>query len=361
MSEGESSTTSSLPTPDANAIKANLQAIAKRLGFSDCRVAEAKPAAHGDAFRQWVADACYGDMEWLAKRVERRVDPREVLPGARSVIVLAMNYFTGERPPSDAGRLGTFARYAWGSDYHDLIEDKLKDLGAYLGDLGVRQRYYVDTGPVLERDVASEAGIGWNGKSTVQIHRRLGTWFFLAVILTDLALPVDSPAVDHCGKCRRCIDACPTEAITQERRVDARRCISYLTIEHRGSIPLEFREAIGDRIFGCDDCLAVCPWNRFAQASAEATFQARPFVYQYALRDFLGLDDQAFRELFQKSPVKRTKRAGFLRNVCVALGNVGDHEDVAALERAAAKEEPLIAEHACWALERIASRGRRTP
>ena len=348
--------TETLPVPEAAAIKANLVTIARELGFSVCRVAPARPARHADRFRQWVEDACYGDMAWLAKRVERRVDPREVLPGAKSVVVLAMNYFQGDRPEGKAASPGRFARYAWGSDYHDLIEEKLKDLSTHIDDLGGRQRYYVDTGPVLERDIASAAGLGWNGKSTVQIHRELGTWFLLAVILTDLPLPPDPKESDHCGKCIRCMDACPTQAITAERRLDARRCISYLTIEHRGSIPLEFRELMGDRIFGCDDCLSVCPWNRFAEASKEAAFQARPFVNDWNLRDFLGLNVEAFRELFRKTPVKRTKRPGFLRNVCVALGNVGTAEDVPALQRAAEDEDELIAEHARWALERIAER-----
>lgn len=346
-----------LPVPESPAaVKANLVRIARSLGFAECRVAVAQPARHGDRFRQWVEDACYGDMAWLAKRVERRIDPREVLPGARSVIVLGLNYFQGTRPAGNAERPGVFARYAWGSDYHDFIEDRLKDLGQYIDEIGGRQRYYVDTGPVLERDFASESGLGWNGKSTVQIHRELGTWFFLAVILTDLELPPDSPASAHCGKCIRCMTACPTQAITSERRLDARRCISYLTIEHRGSIPLEWREAIGDRVFGCDDCLTACPWNRFAQESAEAWVQARPFVADWELRDFLALDDEGFRELFRKSPVKRTKRSGFLRNVCVALGNVGTEEDVPALERAAANEDELVAEHALWALGRIRAR-----
>lgn len=342
--------------PPPEALKKNLRKLAEQLGFAECRVAAANPAPHGDRFRQWVADACYGDMAWLAKGVERRIDPGAVLPGARSVIVLAMNYFQGERPEGKAKRPGCFARYAWGDDYHDLIEDKLRDLGAYLEDVGARQRVYVDTGPVLERDFATESGIGWNGKSTVQIHRGLGTWFFLAVILTDLELPPDARQAPHCGSCVRCMEACPTGAITASHRLDARRCLSYLTIEHRGPIPLEWREAMGDRVFGCDDCLAVCPWNRFATASAEASFQARSFVNDWELRDFLGLDEEGFRELFRKSPIKRTKRPGFLRNVCVALGNVGTAEDLPALRRAAADEEALIVEHAAWAVERIEER-----
>ncbi len=345
-----------MPRPSPEVMKTNVQAIAQQLGFQGCRVAPAMPARHGDLYKQWIADECYGDMTWLAKRVERRLDPREVLPGARAVIVLAMNYFQGDPGESPVHSPGTFARYAWGNDYHDLIESKLKDLTTYIEDVGGRHRYYVDTGPVLERDFASEAGLGWNGKSTVQIHPRLGTWFFLAVILTTLPLPADEPMNDHCGKCTRCLEACPTQAITAERRLDARRCISYLTIEHRGAIPLEFRRAMGDRIFGCDDCLTVCPWNRFAQASSESTFQAREFVTEWHLRDFLTLDDEGFRKLFKNSPIKRTKRRGFLRNVCVALGNVGTEEDLPALRQATEDEDPLISEHAHWAIGEIEGR-----
>tara|TARA_R110002096_G_scaffold24760_20_gene78023 strand:+ start:4581 stop:5618 length:1038 start_codon:yes stop_codon:yes gene_type:complete len=333
-------------------LRSQIREIAERLGFDDCRIASANEAAHAEEFRQWVADECYGDMAWMAKNVDRRTTPQNVLPGAKSTIVLAMNYLVEGK----AQTRGKFARYAWGSDYHDLIEKKLKEFNAELEAIGGKQRYYVDTGPVLERDFASESGLGWNGKSTVQIHRQLGTWFFLADIFTTLDIAKDEPFGDHCGKCTRCIDACPTDAITEPHRVDARRCISYLTIEHRGTIPEEFRRAMGDRIYGCDDCLAACPWNRFAQQSHEAHFAAREFVTDWDLRDFLELDDEGFRQLFRKSPVKRTKRRGFLRNVCVALGNVGTPEDLPALERAAQDPEPLIAEHAEWAIAEIRER-----
>ena len=338
---------------ESSELKTALQSLAAQLGFSDCRVARAQPAAHREVFEQWVADGKYGDMAWMARNLERRVDPRVVLPGAQSVVVFALNYFQGEAP----GRLeGRIARYAWNEDYHDLIDAKLKQIDAFLKEAGGTQRYYVDTGPVLERDFASDAGIGWNGKSTMQIHRRLGAWFFLAEILTTLDLPPDEPGRDLCGRCTRCMDACPTQAITGPRQMDARRCISYLTIEHKGSIPMEFRRAIGDRLYGCDECLAVCPWNRFAEASHEATFQARESVFSQKLRDFLALDDEGFRTLFRKSPIKRIKRPAFLRNVCVVLGNVGTEEDLPALEKAAADEHPLIQEHALWAIEEIRGR-----
>jgi epoxyqueuosine reductase len=214
----------------------------------------------------------------------------------------------------------------------------------------------VDTGPVLERDHAARAGIGWHGKSTMLIDERLGTWFFLAEILTTLELPPDNPVQDRCGTCDRCITACPTGAITAAHRLDARRCISYLTIELKTAIPVELRSLMGDRIFGCDDCLDACPWNRFAQESRESAFLARRSTTRMSLRDYLDLTDTEFRKLFKKSPIKRIKRRGFLRNVCVALGNVGDHSDLAALGRAAADPEPLIAEHAAWAIQQIRDR-----
>ncbi len=333
-------------------IKSALLVKAQALGFDDCRVAPALPAAHRALFEQWIAEGKHGDMAWMARNVERRTDPRVVLPGARSVIVLALNYYQGSGPENDY----RIARYAWNDDYHDLIEKKLRDLDAFLTSQGGTQKPYVDTGPVLERDFASEAGLGWGGKSTMQIHRHLGTWFFLADILTTLDLPADTPAKDMCGKCTRCIDACPTQAITAPRRMDARRCISYLTIESKGSIPLEFRRAIGDRIYGCDACLDACPWNRHAQESREATFQARETVFSKSLRDFLALTEDEFRALFAKSPIKRIKRPAFLRNVCVALGNGGRWDDLPALEAAAADPHPLIAEHAAWAIAEIRQR-----
>ena len=336
---------------------AQIRVWAHELGFDDCRIAAAKRATHADTFLEWLDDGCHADMAWIERTPERRCDPREVLPGCRAVICLAMNYFPGRSPfPDDADGGYRIARYAWNDDYHDLIVARLKAFDERLATLGGTQRYYTDTGPVLERDFATDAGLGWSGKSTVQIHRRLGTWFFLAELLTTLDLTADAPFGDHCGKCTRCITACPTGAITRPHRVDARRCISYLTIEHKGDIPEAFRRAIGDRIYGCDDCLDACPWNRFAEMSREAAFHARGEVFRYRLRDFLALDDEAFRKLFARSPIKRIKRARFLRNVCVALGNTGGADDLPALEMAANDPEPLIASHAAWAMREIRAR-----
>lgn len=338
-------------------MKEALAALAGELGFALCRVAPCPAPPHAEQFRAWLDEGRAGTMEWLARNQDRRTDPQLVLPGARSVVVLAMNYFQGAAPPPEPGPAhGRIARYAWGDDYHELIERKLRVMDAWLSERGGRQRCYVDTGPVLERDFAALAGAGWHGKSTMLIHPRLGTWFFIAEILTTLELPPDPPQPERCGRCTRCVDACPTGAITAPHQLDARRCVSYLTIELKGSIPEELRPLIGDRIYGCDDCLEACPWNRFAQASREGAFAARPFVHGMALRDFLALDDEGFRSRFRRSPIKRIKRRGFLRNVAVALGNVGTPEDLPALESAAQDPEPLIAEHARWAMGRIRAR-----
>jgi epoxyqueuosine reductase len=291
-------------------------------------------------------------MTWLERDPERRSDPRIVLPGCQSVVVMAFNYHTGPHPSADY----RIASYSWNRDYHDIITPRLRQLNEFLEQYGGTQRYYTDTGPVLERDFATEAGLGWNGKSTVQIHRKLGTWFFLADFLTTLALPADQAQSNHCGKCTACIDACPTQAITSPHSMDARRCISYLTIEHKGSIPLELRPLMGDRIYGCDDCLAICPWNRFAKISQETQLHAREAIFEHKLRDFLSLTDPEFRTLFSKSPIKRSKRPRFLRNVCIALGNTGTAADLPALQSAKDDPDPLIAEHALWAIEQIEKR-----
>jgi len=292
-------------------------------------------------------------MAWLERNADRRTDPQRVLPGAKSVVVLAMNYWQGEAEPK--GAMNRIARYAWNDDYHDFIAPKLHQIDEFLQQYGGVQRGYADTGPVLERDFGALSGAGWHGKSTMLIHPKLGALFFLAEVLTTLDLSPDEPLSNRCGHCTRCLDACPTGAIPAPHRLDARRCIAYLTIENKGSIPEALRSLIGGRIYGCDACAAACPWNRFAQASQEAAFAARPAV-QLGLRELLTLDDAKFRELFRGSPIARIKRRGLLRNVCVALGNTGTQSDLAALERAAADPEPLIAEHARWALERIAAR-----
>ncbi|HEX7516955.1 MAG TPA: tRNA epoxyqueuosine(34) reductase QueG [Chthoniobacterales bacterium] len=340
----------------AAALKRAIVGWAKALGFDSCRIAASAPPRHGEEFRAWLREGAAGEMEWLGRGEEKRCDPQKVLPGVRSVIVVALSYWQGEeveRTETDAS--GRIARYAWGEDYHEVMLGKLERLSAFLADRGGTQKCYVDTGPILERDHAAEAGIGWHGKSTMLIDPKLGTWFFLAEILTTLELSPDEPQTARCGSCVRCITACPTSAITDSHRLDARRCISYLTIELKGSIPLELRPLVGDRIYGCDECLDACPWNRFALVSREVAFAAGPAT-RMPLRDYLALDDAQFRALFRRSPIKRIKRRGFLRNVCVALGNVGNRADLPALRRAAFEPEPLIAEHAAWAIDRILER-----
>ena len=331
-------------------LKPELVSRALALGFDICRLAACSAPPHAAEFNRWLTEGNAGDMAWMERTRDRRIDPAKVLPGACSVIILAMNYWQGEQQPPR-----TFARYAWGDDYHDLIEIRLRELDRWLTAQGGTQKCYVDTGPVLERDFAALAGVGWHGKSTMLISRDLGTWFFLAEILTTLDLPPDDPARDHCGNCTRCIAACPTGAIDAPHHLDARRCISYLTIELKGSIPVDLRPLIGDSIYGCDDCLTACPWNRFARASHETAFAARDAT-RLSLLELLSLTGDDFRRLFRKSPVKRIKRRGLLRNVCVALGNVGTPEHIPALNIAARDPEPLIREHAEWAIGQISAR-----
>ena len=337
-------------------LRDEIVARARALGFDSCKVTAAAPPRHGAEFRMWLGEGAAGEMEWMGRGEEKRSDPEKVLPGARSVIVVALNYFQGEPAAESRGKTtGRIARYAWGEDYHEVMLRKLEQLSEFLTTHGGTQKCYVDTGPVLERDYAAAAGVGWHGKSTMLIDPQLGTWFFLGEILTTLKLPADAEQPPRCGSCVRCIAACPTGAITAPHKLDARRCISYLTIELKGAIPVELRPLMGDRIYGCDDCLDACPWNRFASVSREASFASTPAT-RMPLRDYLALDDAQFHALFRRSPIKRIKRRGFLRNVCVALGNVGDRTDLPALQRAADDPEPLIAEHALWAIERIRSR-----
>jgi epoxyqueuosine reductase len=324
---------------------------ARALGFDLVGITSAAPPAHASAYEQWVADGFHGELAYMARNADKRVSPTLYFPAARSAIVVGLNYYTGDH---DSARTGRIARYAWGErDYHGLIGDKLKELAAFIAEEGGRVLSAVDTGPILERDLAQRAGLGFIGKHTNLISRQLGNWIFLGEILTDLELPPDVPEREYCGTCRRCLDACPTRAIVAPYRLDARLCISYLTIELKGSIPIELRPLIGDRIFGCDDCLEVCPWNRFARQSPVREFQRRDLP---ALTEFLAWDEAKFKAFFRGTPIYRLKRRGFLRNVCVALGNTGKAAAIPALKRALDDPEPLIREHAAWALEEIQRR-----
>ncbi len=342
-------------------MKAAIRQRARELGFDDCRFTPATPPEHAAQFKQWIEAGQHGEMGYLARNADKRVEPERVLPGARTVICLAAAY-PGVRG-SGGVQLGTgaIARYARFTDYHDVLAAPLKQLTEFVNQSGgsaTRSLWYVDTGPLLERDLAQRAGLGFAGKHTNLISRKLGNWFFLAEIITTLELEPDAAEKNRCGSCTRCITACPTQAITAPFQLDARRCISYLTIELKGAIPVEFRPAIGNRIYGCDDCLAACPWNKFAQAGSLMREHARADLAQPDLVELLALDDAGFKRRFAGTPMLRTKRRGLLRNVCVALGNVGDAAALPHLKRAAADPEALIAEHAQWAMEQITARDR---
>ncbi len=357
--------------------KAAIRERARTLGFDDCRFTPAAPPQTAARFRAWLKAGGQGGMTYLARTADKRADPQLVLPGARSVICLAISYGSAEgaAPPAREQRApdgrpsplaprpfsGGVARYARFADYHDVLAGPLQSLASFvdgLGGTGTRSLAYVDTGPILERDLAQRAGLGFVGKHTSLIHRGLGNWFFLAEILTTLELEPDPPEKNHCGSCARCLAACPTGAIPAPFQLDARRCISYLTIELKGAIPEEWRPAIGNRIFGCDDCLAVCPWNRFAREGHLMAPHARGGLGEPDLLELLTLDEAGFRQQFAGTPLRRAKRRGLLRNVCVALGNVGDPPALPALERAASDPDPLIAEHARWAAQRVMARCR---
>ena len=330
-------------------LKNDLLEEARAVGFDACGIAPVEPPLQRQYYLRWIAEGRHGDMKWMDRNRERRLNPRTILPKAKSIVCLGLNYYQSE--PSRRGRI---AKYALGADYHEVILEKLQRLCRWLEGHGGENKPYVDTGPVLEKPVAVAAGLGWQAKSTMLLHTKLGTWLFLGEILTTLELPPDRPQSDHCGKCTACIDVCPTKAITAPYQLDARRCIAYLTIEHKGAIPEEFREAIGDHLFGCDDCLDVCPWNRWAVKTAEADLEARTYP---DLREMLHWGDADFRSHFKGTPIKRLGRTRWLRNIAVVLGNIGDADDLPHLEERAADPDPLIAEHASWAVEQIRRRG----
>ena len=378
-------------------MKTAIRERALALGFDACQITTARPPDSAGQFQRWLEAGRHGQMAYLERNARKRIEPGQVLAAARSIITLAVSYAGEETGPAGApqvvgravlcppphessaallpphkpdggqrtarptglGPVGIIARYARFSDYHEVVGARLKALAAFVnqtGGAGTRSLWYVDTGPLLERDLAQRAGLGFIGKHTNLISRKLGNWFFLAEILTTLELEADAPEKNHCGSCRRCLEACPTGAILAPFQLDARRCISYLTIELKGAIPVEWRAAIGNRIYGCDDCLAVCPWNRFARAGAMMGGHGRAELEGPELAELLTLDEAAFQARFAGTPILRAKRRGLLRNVCVALGNVGWEEALPALQRAAADEEPLIAEHALWAISRIQTR-----
>jgi epoxyqueuosine reductase len=335
-----------------------IRAEARTLGFDLCRftdIDERWPAAARLA--QYVAQGRHGEMAWMAETLPRRGHARAMWPDARSAIVLGVNYGPDEDPLAVLAQptRGAISVYARGDDYHELIKSRLKALGRWLqGRFGGELKVFVDTAPLMEKPLAERAGIGWQGRHTNLVSREFGSWLFLGSILTTLELSPDDPEPMSCGTCRACLEACPTNAFPAPFQLDARRCISYLTIELKGPIPREFREPLGNRIFGCDDCLAVCPWNKFAQASREQKLHARETLRAPDLAELSRLDDPAFRALFSKSPVKRTGRERFLRNVLYAIGNSGEPALAAEAERLLDDPAPVVRGAAVWALSRLA-------
>jgi epoxyqueuosine reductase len=343
-------------------VKAALARKAQALGFDGIGVAAPDAISiAANHFREFLDTGAHGDMDWLARDPERRADPRGLWPDVRSVIMLGVNYGPDEDPLDILKQRarGAISVYAQGDDYHDVIKKRLKTLARWLATTTQCEvKVFVDTAAVMEKPLAQAAGVGWQGKHTNLVSREFGSWLFLGAIFTTLELPRDESEIDHCGTCQACLDICPTAAFPAPYKLDARRCISYLTIENKGPIPREFRKAIGNRIYGCDDCLAVCPWNKFAQAGREAKLGAREELRAPALAELARLDDAAFRALFTKSPVKRIGRDRFIRNVLIAIGNSGEGALAVEAERLLADASPLVRGAAVWALAQLADRKR---
>jgi epoxyqueuosine reductase len=340
-------------TPD---FAKKLKAEAARLGFVACGITDAS-ANFTERLGEWLQSGAHGEMEWMEGRAEQRASPQALWPEAQSVIALAMSYAPDSDPLAQAAEpsRGCISVYAQGADYHDVVKKALKALARWIvAQSGAGVKVFVDTAPVMEKPLAQLAGLGWQGKHSNMVSPDHGSWLFLGSIFTTLALPPDPPQRDQCGSCTACQTACPTNAFPAPYQIDARRCISYLTIELKGPIPLEYRKAIGNRIYGCDDCLAVCPWNKFAQsAAANIAFAARPALNGLKLADLLTLDDPAFRALFAKSPIKRIGRDRMVRNAAIAAGNSGDAGLVPALRTLTRDGSVVVAEAAAWALAEL--------
>jgi epoxyqueuosine reductase len=341
-------------------VKAALTAQAKTLGFSALGITS--PDATTDAHQRlktFLDEGAHGDMDWLANDPARRADPLRLWSDVRSIVMLGVNYGPDEDPLAilEHKTRGGISVYARGDDYHDLIKKRLKELARWLqANAGGDVKVFVDTAAVMEKPLAARAGLGWQGKHTNLVSREFGSWLFLGAIFTTLDLPRDESETDHCGSCRACLDVCPTDAFPAPYRLDARKCISYLTIEHKGPIPREFRARMGNRIYGCDDCLAVCPWNKFAQQGHEAKLAARDALRAPTLADLSMLDDTSFRAMFSKSPVKRIGRDRFMRNVLIAIGNSGDASLTENARALLDDENALVRGAAVWALSRLLAR-----
>ena len=342
-------------------LKDRIKAKSSQLGFVLAGVTTPDPPPHYSTFENWLAQGHHGKMDYLDSERSRirRADPRKILPECRSILVLATPYspsssIRAERTASQVETRGEVASYAWGDDYHDILPARMKDLVQFIEEQvtgPVKNRWYTDTGPILERDLAQRAGIGWIGKNTCLINPQHGSYFLLSEILLDLDLEPDTPlTTDHCGTCTRCIEACPTDCILPNRTIDATRCISYLTIELKDDIPAELRDKMGNWVFGCDICQRVCPWNRFADEGDPAFGNQNPL---HALTEELLISTHEFNQRFRQSPVKRAKRRGYLRNVAVALGNTGTMHALPVLQNALNDEESMVREHASWAMEKI--------
>lgn len=337
--------------PDA--LKRALIKRAETQGFLITHITPARlPEKVASDLADFLDHSYHGAMDWMAETQDRRNSPDQLWSGARSAIVLAMSYAPdvsplGELAHQDQGYISVYAR---SRDYHDEIKGKLKQVAAVLAREGAAVKVFVDTAPLMEKPLAQQAGLGWQGKHTVLVNRKQGNWLLLGVILTDAELPYDQPESDHCGSCRRCLSVCPTDAFPAPYKLDARRCITYLTVEHKGPIPHEFRKAIGNRIFGCDDCLAVCPWNKFAKEGQAYRRQVRQDLAGLALRDLVLMDDAAFRGFFATTPIKRTGFARFMRNVLIAVGNSGDTSLRPRLIELLGHQEALVRGAAVWAL-----------
>jgi epoxyqueuosine reductase len=342
-----------------------LAAAAAALGFDACRIVRPDAISlAGERLAAWVGAGAHGDMSWMEEALARRADPRALWPQTRSIIVLAVNYGPQDDPLAALSQRssGSISVYARHRDYHDLIKGRLKQLAGWIvrrarerGEGEADCKVFVDTAPVMEKPLAAAAGLGWQGKHTNLVSRDFGSWLFLGSIFTSAEFPADAPEVDHCGSCRACLDVCPTKAFPAAYQLDARRCISYLTIEHKGHIAAEFRAPMGNRIYGCDDCLAVCPWNKFAQATREAKLAARADLAAPALADLVALDEAGFRAHFSGSPIKRIGHARFLRNVLIAIGNSGDAALLPLVEERLRHPSELVRAMAVWAARRLAA------
>jgi epoxyqueuosine reductase len=346
--------------PGADGLRAAVRARARMLGIDAVGFAAPDlPRARQSAYRRYIAAGRHGDMAWLARDPARRQSPRRLWPKVETVIVFGVNYGPDDDPLAILARRerAAISVYAQNRDYHDLIKGRLKQLASWLHDaFGAEVKVLVDTAPVLEKPLAERAGIGWQGKHSNLVSRRFGSWLFLGEILTDLRIEPDPAETDHCGSCRACLDVCPTDAFPAPYQLDARRCISYLTIEHKGHIAREFREPIGNRVYGCDDCLAVCPWNKFARTASEVQLRAREDLRAPSLAELVQLDDAGFRRRFAGSPIKRTGRDRFVRNVLIAIGNSGEPGLAALAEERLADPSPLVRAMAVWALGRLRGR-----